>query len=272
MSIEGAAGGAASGALAGSALGPIGALGGALIGGVGSFLSSQAASKQAQQNMYMQLAAMRHGIKWKVEDAKEAGIHPLFALGASTGSFTPVTGGGSDVGAAMSSMGQDVSRALLATRTASERDDHFNGAVRLLSLQRLGLENQLLASKLRTANQPATPPPLPEVPGIEPLTGPVPQKDNYEERPRLRLGGMEIATDPQTVNMEGAISDRYGDEGPPQWAIAPYIMWRDYVATRGGNQERYMTNPYHQPSRNPVTRGVDDWFYRRSRSQKFGYN
>ena len=35
----------------------------------------------------------QNGIRWKVEDAKAAGIHPLFALGAQGATFSPISVG-----------------------------------------------------------------------------------------------------------------------------------------------------------------------------------
>lgn len=60
----------------------IGAIGGALIGALGQ--------KDAnEKNIDMQRDFAQHGISWKVQDAKEAGLHPLYALGGSGASFTP---------------------------------------------------------------------------------------------------------------------------------------------------------------------------------------
>ena len=57
-----------------------------VIGAVGSILggkiSSDAESSSASQNIVMQKEFAQKGIRWKVEDAKQAGIHPLYALGS----------------------------------------------------------------------------------------------------------------------------------------------------------------------------------------------
>jgi hypothetical protein len=41
------------------------------------------------ENIEMQKDFAQHGISWRVKDAKEAGLHPLAALGAQTTSFSP---------------------------------------------------------------------------------------------------------------------------------------------------------------------------------------
>lgn len=45
-----------------------------------------------EANIQQQREFAQKGIRWRVSDAKKAGIHPLFALGANTASFSPVAG------------------------------------------------------------------------------------------------------------------------------------------------------------------------------------
>lgn len=97
----------------------------------------------ASKNMEMQKQFAQKGIRWKVADAQAAGIHPLYALGAQTHSFQPVSAG--DTLGSLSNMGQDISRAVEATRTAPEKQDH---TLRMLQLERADLENQLLRSQI----------------------------------------------------------------------------------------------------------------------------
>lgn len=98
------------------ALGAVGSIAGGLIGAHNS-------NNIAAQNIAMQKEFAQNGIRWKVEDAKRAGIHPLFALGANTSSFTPVGGYSGDYGVsdALSSMGQSIDRAKQAKMTPAER-------------------------------------------------------------------------------------------------------------------------------------------------------
>lgn len=85
--------------------------------------------KTAHEQMDAQREFAQHGIRWKVEDAKAAGLHPLAAMGASGASFSPVMVGDT-YGPAMAQAGQDISRAVEATRTQPERDEA--GMLRLL--------------------------------------------------------------------------------------------------------------------------------------------
>lgn len=81
-----------------------------------------------EKNANLQREFAQHGIRWRVEDAKAAGIHPLYALGASGASASP----------SFVAEGQDLSRAIHATRTGSER------RFAELQLQRAQLENIML--------------------------------------------------------------------------------------------------------------------------------
>lgn len=213
-------------------IGPIISAGASLIGGLLGKSSADKAAAQnmqiAQQNMQMQEDFAKRGIRWKVQDAKAAGIHPVYALGAPTHSFSPVSFSASadnSMGQAIASMGQDVGRAINATRTGKEREDAFGSTVKALTLQKMGLENDLLASQISKLKAAPNPP----MPDVGPLP-PIPEANKQGERPPLQLGGTRIQTDPLSSNMD-EVSKRWGDEGLPQWAVAPYIMWRDLQRT-----------------------------------------
>lgn len=110
-----------------------------LLGGGLSFLGGQsqnatiaannAAQLQfAQQQLAFQREAAQNGIKWRVDDARQAGVSPLVALGAPTFNPAPVAFGLdsprnslADTGAAVGRMGQDISRAVGATMTPYEK-------------------------------------------------------------------------------------------------------------------------------------------------------
>lgn len=60
--------------------------GGSLLGGLIGKKSQEDANAQ---NAAKQEEFAKHGIQWRVEDAKRAGLHPLYALGGSGASFSP---------------------------------------------------------------------------------------------------------------------------------------------------------------------------------------
>lgn len=204
----------------------------ALMKGAGMFMDMQNAernrdlqSANAANNIALQREFAQHGIKWKVDDAKSAGIHPLYALGASTTSFSPVSigsGSATTFASDMGSMGQDISRAINATRTEPERADAYQTTLKALQLERGKLENDVLratlASQVQKINQAGTPPPFP---------GPQPEDPKTPKpRPRLQIGGYPIRTDPLTSNMED-FETRIGDEGPMNWLAQAAVAVRD---------------------------------------------
>lgn len=99
-------------------LGNIISAAGNLLGGV---LGKDSARDAAGINRDMQREFAQHGVRWKVADAKAAGIHPLAALGASTHSFAPSFQGDTSLSEGLARVGQDISRSIDATRTAEER-------------------------------------------------------------------------------------------------------------------------------------------------------
>lgn len=138
----------------------------AAISGVGSIVGgsmSQAASdKAARMNIKYQKEFAKSGIKWRVKDARDAGIHPLYALGAQTTSFSPISVGGSPMGEAIAQTGQDLGRAVGATMTSNERANTvYTKALQTLQLQRGGLENEKLAAEIASLKRSMAGPPFP---------------------------------------------------------------------------------------------------------------
>lgn len=97
--------------------------GGALIGGASSLLGGAVKAitgKQSGDREYeRQKEFAQNGLRWKVEDAKAAGIHPIYAVGANTATYSPQAAVGSDFG--LSDFGQNIGRAIEAKQTHEER-------------------------------------------------------------------------------------------------------------------------------------------------------
>lgn len=209
-------------------IGDIISAGGRLIGG---FLDRDTANKNrdqemriAQQNMALQKQFATEGIRWKVDDAKAAGIHPLYALGANTTSFSPVSisgGSSSNWADTLGNMGQDVSRAMQATRTADERVDAFTKTAQALELEGKKLDNDIkrasLASSVQKVRQSQVGPPMPAI---------VPKADDFEDIPRLRGDTGEINTSNRVVNAED-VEKRYGDIAQELWGM--YTAGADWL-------------------------------------------
>lgn len=126
---------------------------GASIGG--GLLGNRAAERQQNINWDKQKTFAKKAIQWKVEDAKKAGLHPLFALGANTNSFNPISVGDS-MGPALQQAGQDISRAMYANSDSQTRGDvKIMGA---LALEKAGLENDLLRAQIAKLSGQVGPP------------------------------------------------------------------------------------------------------------------
>lgn len=136
-------------------LGSLLGAGSSLLGGLMGQQSANKAARlqqiQAEENREMQEEFAQQGVRWRVIDAKRAGIHPLAALGAQLQSYQPVQIGSTfdnSLGTGIAAAGQDLGRALQAAGTAQERVSGYEKTVQDLTLQRMGLENQILASQL----------------------------------------------------------------------------------------------------------------------------
>lgn len=128
---------------------------GSVASGIGNAFAAKDAAKEQYKN---QKEFAQKGIQWKVADAKDAGIHPLYALGANTTSYAPVSVGNTNPLQGLAEGGQDLSRAVDATRPASAKLDAFTQTAQQLQLTRMGLENELLASQIAKTRQTSTPP------------------------------------------------------------------------------------------------------------------
>lgn len=130
---------------------------GSLIGAGGNLLSGLMGSGDAHKNRRSQYDFAKMGIRWRVEDAKAAGLHPLYALGAQIPAYSPVH---NEAPAQLAEMGQNLGRAVQATQTAQERE---RSALELQLLRsqisetdaRAGLAASEAARNLQSANQSA---------------------------------------------------------------------------------------------------------------------
>lgn len=97
---------------------------GSVIGAASSLFGGKkardSAADQAMANYLQQKEFAQHGIRWRVEDAKQAGLHPLYALQGAGATFTPNPIVTTEQGA-FESMGQNLSRAAKAALSQRER-------------------------------------------------------------------------------------------------------------------------------------------------------
>lgn len=201
-----------------SVLGDVVAAGASIAGGIMS-------KNEADANRKLQKQSMKKGIQWRVKDAEKAGISPLYALGAPT--FSPaVTMSG--MPEAMANAGQNIGRAADSLLDRDEKATAYTKSVQSLSLTRMGLENELLASQIANIRQPGSPPAAPGghslIPG-QASTGIGKVKTDPDVGPLgLKIPGhngapIDFVTGP-TSNSQ-TVADQYGDA-----AQEVYGMWR----------------------------------------------
>lgn len=189
----------------------LGPLGGQLGSSVGSFVDDKVLGigpgAQQRANYEAQKEFATHGIRWKVADAKAAGIHPLFALGGNTASYSPnpIVAGDYGVGAS----GQNIGRAIEAKQTPGERiANNWNEEI---SRERALLENELVRTQIASAQlalkkQAAQPPPLPAVTTVKQGVKPVSPKQGTQ------AFGLTVEPFPGNANAED-LEARYGELG-----------------------------------------------------------
>lgn len=122
----------------------------------GGILGANSAQNVAGMNYEAQKEFAQNGIRWKVEDAKRAGIHPLYALGASTQGYSPSGGYTGDYGIsdAAAHLGQGYERAQQAKMTKEERDkqDVRDAIQDMAALEDLNQKRRMNDAQIRLAN------------------------------------------------------------------------------------------------------------------------
>lgn len=231
---------------------PIGAIVGAganLLGGYFARDAQRDANAQQQANFWanyrFQQDAMQHGIKWRVDDAKEAGIHPLAALGAQLTSPSPISVGSTPADGfakGIAAAGQDISRSLYATSSVAERAEGTQALITALGLKRAQLENDLVSSQvlgsklanLRAAQMPPGPMAAVDVPVPRPRPSDLPYADSpvpfdvpegkkVENRPPLMLWGGRVQTSNRSSTMKDW-EDMIGDDGLGHQIVQGLVM------------------------------------------------
>lgn len=199
-------------------------LGTAIAGGIGAignviggWMGQESAEDAARENARLQRQYAQHGIKWRVKDAIDAGIHPLYALGAQTHSFSPSSVGSSSMGQGIAAAGQDLGRALGATMTTPEKLSAFEIARQALILEGGALDNQIKATQLARARQLMASPSFP----------------SSEEE--LRAFGKSWSRNPGFMDAQTG-ENRYGELS--DFIFGPAALYGDYQQAIAGRAPR----------------------------------
>lgn len=86
----------------------------------GGLFQSSAQQRITDQQLAAQREALQQGIRWRTEDARAAGLHPLFALGANIQAPSPMAFG-DPLGPSIAQAGQDIGSAVSRMQTPSQR-------------------------------------------------------------------------------------------------------------------------------------------------------
>lgn len=226
-----------------------------------------AENQRNAENVALQREFAQSGIQWKVEDAKKAGIHPAYALGAQTTSFSPqqvgaLTTAKTGLSGAMSDMGQDVERAVYAASPAARRQEAFTRATQQLTLEKGALENEALrqdiaskSARMRQSFNASKPVPTNELPAFSGTKVPTADANDPQKAPPLpehvglRAGGTWLHH-PKWSDAQ-KYEDRYGEIG--EFAASPLIfgadMWHNIRNTVNmGKFYKRRSREVHRPS------------------------
>lgn len=198
----------------------------ALGNAVGSLIdrnSSRGDDDNFDRNAQLQKEFAQHGIRWKVADAQAAGIHPLYALGANTTSFSPIqiSDNRQPLSSSLSDIGQDISRAYEATRTKPER---INARMQALQLERAQLDNDFLRAQIAKLNNSQVGPPMPSGQSIE-------EQFTPNVTPRVEVSPLPLNASDRNSPMKeaGFVSDYTYARTPTGLAVVPSKDVKDRI-------------------------------------------
>lgn len=185
-----------------------------------------AQERMAANNIALQREFAQSGIQWRVADAQAAGVHPLFALGANTTSFSPVSVGSTSspsMADTLGAAGQDIGRAINATQNHEQRAAAKAAQVgTALELEKKGLENEILKTQLASGQSRLKQQQNPAMP----TDGTIPVSKKIEEAPNLMFDQKKLALDLGFSNAED-FEKRWGEYGGDMTGL--YIMARDIM-------------------------------------------
>lgn len=209
-------------------LGALIGAGSSLIGGLlgrSDAKDAQKAAARARQQEYLQQKEFaKSGIQWRVKDAQKAGIHPLYAIGANTVSYSPQSIG--DPGPSsmdwLGDVGQNIGRAIDATRSNSKKAEALALTASQIQLEGLQLDNDIkraqLASSMRLVQQAGSAPGLPSTSTREALTGLPGQGDTPQ-------------VEGPTINVERTLVPGYDKAPQVSYGVTPEV---DLYSTKYG--------------------------------------
>lgn len=228
-----------------------------------------ARSRAAHLEYQRQKEFAQMGIQWKMADAKAAGIHPLYAMGGSGAGYSPASWSSDSIpeqprraaAEGLASAGQDISRALMATRSTEEREMfQLQKQSIAADIQGKNLSNQLRAEELKQLHDPSigggdtnfipgqgNSNLMKVIPSQRPHSQPGAPHQEAGWVQDIRMGRTSKGLDPMIPQSS---SESYEADvlGGIKWGIRNHIM-----PLFGGTDSK--------PPRNQLPRGATDWKY-----------
>lgn len=204
---------------------------GNIIGAIGSiaggFLGNKAQEKANKQNLAWAKNQAHNRIKWTVNDAKRAGIHPLAALGANVPTTSPGIVGATSLGDGVAAGAAQLGNAINKSEGAE-----------LANLQKELIRSQIRQSDSVTSVNVARSRSIvgamrSGATNVDPVTATLPKRDftsamvaGYRVDPSLQMSDAQV------------LEDRYGEAVsiPAGIAIAASDLWKGY---RNGPERRF---------------------------------
>lgn len=123
----------------------------------GGLLSGMMGNKAAKSQQKAQVQFAKNAIQWKTQDALKAGIHPLYALGAQTTSYQPVSvGGTSDLGSGIADAGKQIAQGMSTPDAPGGRPNALALELAKVQIDGAKIDNQIkmadLSSKVANSN------------------------------------------------------------------------------------------------------------------------
>lgn len=230
---------------------------GSLVEGAFSLFGGRRADKAQEQanreNTALQREFAQQGIRWKVEDAKAAGLHPLYALGGSGATFQPSVQALTGTSQAMSQMGQSLGRAASAMTTPEEQAER-NARLKVLEAQAardFALASQA-ASETARMNQEQMPGlPLSDLSGS--LSG-VPVRRQGQALPPGHIPGQgDSVRSLVKIKPDEVIAGQPGDSSR---TAGRHSFWREYQVTDSGLR---MMLPYSEEGPGEASENIAWW-------------
>lgn len=207
--------------------------------------AAKAQSRSDAQNYAMQKEFAQHGIRWKMADAEAAGIHPMYAMGATGASAqasfrAPDT---SAVGKGLAKAGSSIANAMQVSTTQKLQNDLLRSQIDGVNID--NAEGRIRLTKI-TGRGPGIPTAQQkyEMPIYERLMSSGNQLQNLEEYPgTYRLDGRQydIGDNSTAQHLEDMVGDVFGGALSLGSALQqlPKNLWNDFKRMLSARNKKY---------------------------------